>query len=279
MRSNEIVAQVSTALEAVPGVAAVVLGGSRARGTASAQSDHDFGLYYEGEAPIDVAALQAAITPLVDDASKHAVTRIGEWGPWINGGAWLSFRGHKVDLLYRDLGRVRSMIDQGKAGRITMDYQPGHPHGFCSSIYMGEVATCNPLNDPRGLIRDLKAEVLPFPEALKAAIVGKFKWEVQFSIDNAALAVKRSDQSHVSGCTYRALCCLAQVLFAVNGRYLINEKAALVEAATFPLTIASLETAVASIWNAIGNRDFSRALSSLNALSEDLNSVLAHTEI
>ena len=250
MRNNEIVEKVGAVLQAVPGVAAVVLGGSRARGTASAESDHDFGLYYEPDAPIDVAALQAAIAPLVDDAEKQIVTRIGEWGPRINGGGWLSLGGSKVDLLYRDLGRVRSAIAECRAGRITIDYQPGHPHGFSTPIYMGEIAICVPLCDPTGVIGSLKADVHPFPEALKTAIVGKFRWEVQFSIDNAALAVKRSEQTHVAGCAYRALCCIAQVLFALNGRYLINEKAALVEAATFPVTIAGL--------NAAGNRHLGR---------------------
>ena len=180
--------------------------------------DHDFGLYYEPDAPIDVAALQAAIAPLVDDAAKQIVTRIGEWGPRINGGGWLSLGGNKVDLLYRDLGRVRSAIAECRAGRIAIDYQPGHPHGFSTPIYMGEIAICVPLCDPAGVIGSLKADVHPFPEALKTAIVGKFRWEVQFSIDNAALAAKRSEQTHVAGCAYRALCCIAQVLFAVNGR-------------------------------------------------------------
>lgn len=275
MRNDRIIERVGTTLQAVPGVAAVVLGGSRARGTASAASDYDFGLYYEPDTPIDVAALQAAIMPLVGDADKQTVTPIGEWGPRINGGAWLSVDGHKVDLLYRDLDRVRSAIAECRAGRLTIDYQPGHPHGFCSSIYMGEIATCVPLSDAGSLVNDLKAAVLPLPEALRRAIIGKFRWEVQFSIDNAVLAVKRSEQTHVAGCTYRALCCIAQVLFAFNGRYLINEKAALVEAATFPVTIAGLDAAVTDIWNGIGNHDFARALSSLSALSEDLNGLVA----
>ena len=45
------------ALSAVPGVEAIALGGSRARGTATAHSDYDIGLYYRASRPIDVAAL------------------------------------------------------------------------------------------------------------------------------------------------------------------------------------------------------------------------------
>jgi hypothetical protein len=68
-----------------------------------------------------------------------------------------------------------------------MNYQPGHPHGFCSTIWMGEAATCQPLLDPFGRIAALKRETWPYPEALKAALITRFGWEVDFAIDNAQL--------------------------------------------------------------------------------------------
>src|SRR5262245_42069531 len=107
MHHDPVTPLVGAALVSVPGVAAVVLGGSRGRGTATADSDHDFGLYYEPEAPIDVAALKDALAPHIDHPRESTITPIGEWGPRINGGAWLSIDGHKVDLLYRDLSKVR----------------------------------------------------------------------------------------------------------------------------------------------------------------------------
>ena len=275
MQNDQISERIVTALSPLPGVAAIVLGGSRGRGTATDASDHDFGLYYEPDAPIDVPALRAAVTPLLDDPGKTTITPIGEWGPRINGGAWLALAGRKVDLLYRDRGRVRAVIEDCKAGRITMDYQPGHPHGFCSAIYAGEAATCRPLHDPAGIVTRLKTELVPFPRALRDAIIVKFKWEVQFSTDNAALAARRGEQTHVAGSAYRALCCLAQVLFAVNGRWLINEKGALTEAAAFPVTVAGLDKSVADIWRAIGACDFAQALTTLAALAEGLDSLVA----
>jgi hypothetical protein len=156
-----------------------------------------------------------------------------------------------------------------------MDYQPGHPHGFCSSIYAGEIATCRPLSDPHDIVFHLKAEVLPFPDPLKHAVIGRFLWEVQFAIDNAALAIKRGEQTHVAGCVYRALCCTAQVLFAINGRYLINEKGALNEAATFPVSVAGLDAAVADVWSAVGSREFPRLLSSLATILQRLREAVA----
>lgn len=275
MQNDQTTERIVAALKPVPGVAAIVLGGSRGRGTATDASDHDFGLYYVPDAPIDVAALRAAVAPLLDDPETSTVTPIGEWGPRINGGAWLTVAGRKVDLLYRDLGRLRAIIAECKAGRITMDYQPGHPHGFCSAIYAGEVATCRPLHDPGGVVAGLKTEVSPFPSALRDAIITKFRWEVRFAIDNAALAMKRSDQTHVAGCAYRTLCCIAQVLFAANGRWLINEKGALAEAAGFPVTIRGLDGSVAEVWRAIGAREFADALARLGAMADRLDDVVA----
>src|SRR5438874_13343123 len=107
----------------VPGIRAIVLGGSRARGEASAQSDYDVGLYYEPDTPIDVGRLAKAAV-LLPGAASSSVTAVGEWGPWINGGAWLTVDGRRVDLLYRDLGKVQAVIEACCAGNIERVYQP-----------------------------------------------------------------------------------------------------------------------------------------------------------
>src|SRR5918994_1034069 len=88
-------------LAAVPGVVGVVLGGSRARGTANAASDYDVGLYYGPDDPLDTGRLLDAARELADDPAAVTVTPVGGWGPHIVGGGWLSIEGRKVDLLYR----------------------------------------------------------------------------------------------------------------------------------------------------------------------------------
>lgn len=236
-------------------------------------SDYDFGLYYEPDAPLDVEALRSAVATLADDPSS-TVTKIGDWGPWIIGGGWIKVGGAKVDLLYRDLGRVRATIADAREGRFSMNYQPGHPHGFCSTIWMGEVATCRPLFDPSGLIAELKSQTWPYPEALKDALVARFGWEVDFAISNAELAAMRAERTHVAGCAYRALCCTAQVLFALNGRYLINEKGAVPEAAAYPITIEGLAEEQARIWKDIGDGDYESALRRLRSVSGSLRDIL-----
>jgi hypothetical protein len=219
----------------VPGVVGVVLGGSRARGTAHAASDYDIGIYYGPDKPLDTACLLNVARDLVDDSSAAAITPVGGWGPRIVGGGWLSIEGREVDLLYRGIEPVRAVISACRAGQISMDYQPGHPHGFCSAIWMGEVALCRPLHDPHGAIAELKALTSPYPEKLREALLNTFLWEVLFSIENGEIAIARGEQTHIAGCVYRALSCIGQVLFALNRRYLINEKGALAEAPGFLL--------------------------------------------
>jgi predicted nucleotidyltransferase len=271
--TNPILERLTPALAAVPGVAAIVLGGSRARGTARPHSDTDIGLYYRrGEEPA-AARLREALRNLVDDPVAAVVTEVGEWGPWIVGGAWLSIGGKKVDLLYRCVEAVEEVVRACRGGDVRMDYQPGHPHGFCSAIWMGEVALCRPLHDLDGALAVLKAMTEPYPELLRQALIRRFVWEVLFSIENGEIAVARGDQTHVAGCAYRALCCVGQVLFALNRRYLINEKGALDEASGFPVTIPRLDARATTVWQAIGRRDFRDSFDELRAMHGELKAL------
>ena len=213
----------------VPGIRAIVLGGSRGRGEGSAASDYDIGLYYEPAEPIDVGRLAKAAV-LLPGAASSSVTAIGEWGPWINGGAWLTVDGSRgskrVDLLYRDLGKVRSVIGACRAGRIERIYQPGHPHGFVSSIYMGEVALAQVLWDPDGVLAPLRRQCAPYPLALGEALVRTFFWEARFALENAQHVRGREDAAYIAGCAFRSVACLCQSLFAHNRAWLLNEKGA-----------------------------------------------------
>ena len=154
-----------------------------------------------------------------------------------------------------------------------MHYQPGHPHGFCSAIWMGEVALCKPLHDPGGFGAALNERTAPYPPALREALVRRFQWEVLFAIENAELAAPRGDSTHIAGCAYRALACIAQVLFALNRQYLINEKGALAQAAKFPVTVRDLAARVAEVWRRIGAAEHAAALQTLRTLESELREI------
>ena len=92
------VAELARRLTGVGGVQAVLLGGSRARGDHTPESDVDLGVYYRG--PLDVDALGGLARELGGDDAQ--VTSPGAWGPWVDGGAWLHVDGTAVDWIYRD---------------------------------------------------------------------------------------------------------------------------------------------------------------------------------
>lgn len=81
--------KIADQLAEIDGVVAVILGGSYARGEADNHSDIDIGLYYRHDDPIDTKALDKLAAKLDDRHAAGLATPIGEWGPWINGGAWL----------------------------------------------------------------------------------------------------------------------------------------------------------------------------------------------
>jgi predicted nucleotidyltransferase len=261
------------ALAPVPGIEAVALGGSRARGTATADSDYDIGLYYRGSRPIDVAILGRVAAILDDRGAAAEVTPLGGWGPWIDGGGWLLIDGVHVDLLYRDLDRVTAAIDDAHAGRVEPHYQPGHPHAFLPTIYAGEVAYARVLHDPTDSLAALRARTTPYPVALAVALRRRFEWEATFALANARKSLDRGDVSYIAGSAFRAIACLCQVLFALNGVWLLNEKGAAAAVDGFARKPADFSQRVAQLYADLGNGRFTAALDRLEALLAEAQSL------
>lgn len=268
--TDPLIERLVPALSAVPGVDAVVLGGSRARGDATPESDYDFGLYFRADAPFDVRDLRAAVAPFLDAPEEATITEIGEWGKWIVGGGWLKIGGQAVDLLFRDADGVAAVIEDAKRGIISVDYQPGHPHCFVSSIWLAEVHHCLPLADRNATVERLKQSLTPYPPALARALIDRFSWEIGFAAGNAAKAVPRNDRSYIAGSIFRALACAAQVIAAINGVYVMNEKGALRLAGTLPATPADLPARIDGIWERFAAQDDRAALDLLAGIALDV---------
>jgi hypothetical protein len=213
-------------LATVPGVVAVALGGSRAIGRHRADSDVDLGLYYRGA--LDVAALRAL-------AAEHAdqvlgLSEAGGWGPWVDGGAWLVVDGIRVDWIYRDVNRVGRIWRDCGAGRYEIGVQAGHPLGFYSHAYPGEVALCQILADPGGELAALRAETQRYPDPLAAALVAA-AWEPDLLLYSAAShGVTAVEPWFTAGCVFRALGVLGHALLGHHRVWITHEKR-LIEAA------------------------------------------------
>ncbi|MFI9359559.1 nucleotidyltransferase domain-containing protein [Kitasatospora sp. NPDC053057] len=218
---DEHIEAMAARLAHVPGVVGVMLGGSRARGEHRPESDWDLGVYYRGEP--DLTALRALAGPDVEVAGP------GGWGPWVNGGAWLRVDGAAVDWILRDLDRVERVWADCRAGRYEVGVQAGHPLGFWSPCYAGEVALGRVLADPARELAALQVQTARYPEPLRAALMGA-AWEAEFLVGGAAKGAARGDTLYVALCLSRAVGVLVQALYARDRRWCLNEKGALAAA-------------------------------------------------
>ena len=277
MRIESLLERIVDNVRQVDGVTAIVLGGSRARGTHTSISDVDLGIYYHPDSPLDLKALGKLATQLDDEHRADVITDLGGWGPWINGGGWLIIQSYHVDFLYRDLGKVNAVIDDCLQGKVEIFYQPGHPFGFLSSIYLAEVAVCRPLWDPEGMISELKKKLNPYPDSLQKVVVQKFSWEINFSIEIARKSVERSDVTYAAGCCFRSVMCMLQVLFAVNKTYWLNEKGAVALAETFPRKPGRFQARINDVFQALAADppSLQNGIAILEELSKDIRTLIA----
>ena len=220
-----LLGQLVQELSALPGVAAIVLGGSYAEGAQTPTSDMDIGLYYRAEDPFRVREVRQVAERIA--VQPPTVTGYYAWGPWVNGGAWIQTAAGKVDFLYRNLDQVEQTIDEALAGIVRHDFSQQPTFGFYSTMYLAETQICRPLYDPHKIIDHLKARVAAYPPLLKQKTVADSLWSVEFTLLHADTYAARSDVYNTAGCLTRCAANLVQALFALNETYCLSDKRAL----------------------------------------------------
>jgi hypothetical protein len=211
-------------LSEIPGIEAVVLGGSYARGTARPDSDLDLGLYYSDAAHPDVEAIRATAEKFSTPNHPPTVTGSYEWGPWVNGGAWIHTAVGKVDLLYRNLEQLQRVIDESQAGIYHHHFYQQPTFGFVSVIYLAETKSCFPLSDPQNLLAGFKRRVENYPPRLQEQLVRESLWTAEFAFMHADGFAQRGDIFNTVGCLGRIAFMLVQALFALNLEYYFGDK-------------------------------------------------------
>jgi hypothetical protein len=194
-------------LAEIPGVVAVTLGGSRATGDATPESDWDFGLYYRGTLdPDDVRAL----------GWKGTVFAPREWGELINGGAWLEVDGTRVDLIYRELDEVLHWTSEAEAGRFRTGREVGYVAGLPTYVLAAELAIGKVLQGalPRPTYPDaLRASAPPFWRNLAAGAL-------HFARYNGARGERVTCLANLT----QAVLAAGHARLAEAGEWVINEK-------------------------------------------------------
>ncbi len=254
-------------LAADPATRAVALGGSFARGTATPASDIDVVLYYDAEAPPDPVRLASAIGALRPDAAPQ-FTAPGAWGPWVDGGAWLTFAGQRVDVLYRNLDRVQQVLTDCGQGRWELHWAQQPPFGFFSPAFVEELSISQPLHDPRKALGHLMAKARVYPDALRRDVVQAMLWNAEFTLWTfAPKHVKDGDVFGFAGCATRAVFAMNQALFALALRWPVPDRIAMRALATMAVTPPDYCARVARALAALGGDE--RAMTgTLEALRE-----------
>jgi len=220
---NEIVAK----LTRVRNVVAVVLGGSHARGTVKATSDLDFGVYYTEGSPFDIAKIREVAEGISSSGDPPTVTGFYEWGPWVNGGAWIVTAQGKVDFLYRNIPQIERTIARASAGSYEHNYYQQPTFGFSSIVYLAETQCCITLADPSGAIARLKTAVECYPEELRRKVIADSLWSAEFTLMHAQGFAEQGDVLNSAGCVARVCYFLLHTLFALNRIYYFGDKGAL----------------------------------------------------
>ncbi len=178
---DNIIKSVAEKLSSLSYIEGIVLGGSRARGTHTEDSDIDIGIYYNSES-FDINTINQFATKLDDEHRNNLVVPPGAWGDWINGGGWLVINGYHVDLILRDIKRVEQIMKDTEHGIVTANYQTGHPHGYISAMYRGELAISKILYAKNESLCELKKQAETYPNALQKSLVNFFMFAAGFSL-------------------------------------------------------------------------------------------------
>jgi predicted nucleotidyltransferase len=191
------------------GVEAVALGGSRASGTATDSSDWDFSLYYRERFDAD------EVRKLAFDG---VVFDVGGWGGGVmNGGAWLTIDGRRVDLHYRDLNDVEHWWREAQAGRYRKEFLAFYVAGIPTYTVVAELG----INSV--LIGDLPCPA--YPDALATSAARRWREDALMSVGYARAGLtSRGDVTVAVANGSRALIELAHARAAQDRRWVTNEK-------------------------------------------------------
>lgn len=191
-------------LATMPGVVAVVLGGSRALSASDSGSDWDLGVYYRQSIDLSALSVYGVVHPP------------GSWGRIMNGGAWLTHGGEKIDVILRDLDVVEHWTRCAENGEYEVDNLLGYLAGIPTYSLCAELVLCQRL---RGKL----PEPPRFPPKLVAA-ASQWRFRRSFSLNYACMHAKRGNVIGTTGQAAKAVMEEAQAILCEREQWALNEK-------------------------------------------------------
>jgi hypothetical protein len=145
------------------------------------------------------------------------VSRLGEWGPIVHGGAWLTVDDTAVDVLFRDLDQVEAWVADAHEGRYAVLIQNGYVVGAPTYLPVGELATCVPVEGA-----DLPRP--GFPDALAAAAPARWNGRAAVSLMFAGTHARAGDAACCAGMLVDAALSAAHARLCARREWARNEK-------------------------------------------------------
>lgn len=209
MTDAEFLDQVADALMGVPDVHGVALGGSRAEGTHTVDSDFDVAVYYRGT--FDPGPLRELGWP-------GEVFDPGAWGAIFDGGAWLTVDGRHVDVHYRNLDVLEQERRAAEHGQFRWEPLAFHLAGIPSYLLLAELATAQPW-------RGTAPRPPSYPDALRASAPPHWRRQATLTMQYARSAyAPRGRLTEVAGLLATAAMQTAHAVLASRGEWITNEK-------------------------------------------------------
>lgn len=201
---------VADRLAALPTVLSVALGGSRAQGTHTPDSDWDLAVYYRG--PFDPDDLRAL-------GWEGEVSEVGGWGGGVfNGGAWLTVDGRRVDVHYRDLDVVERELAEAEEGRFRVEPLMFHLAGIPSYLVVAELAV-------NRVLRGELPRPTGYPAKLRLSAAERWHGTARATLAYAkANHAPKGRLTEVAGALATAAVQTGHAVLAGRGEWVTNEK-------------------------------------------------------
>ena len=145
-------------IKSVDGVKSIVASGSYSLDLSDNMSDVDLIIFYDECNPINVKGLNSILCS-IGDFKNPIVSQIGDWDPFLNGGAWFVYQGTNIDLYYCNINILEATISNCKQGNISfndVNMERIVPFGYYNFYLLGMVKKMVSLSDPNGINKYLK---------------------------------------------------------------------------------------------------------------------------
>src|SRR5262249_28032115 len=136
----------------------------------------------------------------------------GEWGPVMNGGAWLDVEGQRVDLLWREGSTIQRLLGEAGRGEFSGVRIPFFVAGIASYVPIGELSVNRPLRGsvPRGI---------DMPTLLRERASAWWLENARFDLDYTKTMASRGDRTVATGLLSKTLVELAHARMCAAGRW------------------------------------------------------------